>query len=234
MLWKFFSDCLREDLVVLFSLMAVKHYDKWAVILPGFCITLCEQSVIVRESFLLSHLLYHSLEISSSITVPPNAKEPCLCFTENIQHLTPHLKSIGLHDRCLFFFITYFSYYFLHKPLTNSIKNMLWKKIVSGRGKSWGIQFSLHLERYCTFGLLQKLKLKLIFYCIIATKRNCKNNNVVSNRFPERLKVWLTNRLQTHTTGMLKQTEQSFDSTESHCWRFSWKSTHRWLIVAFS
>lgn len=40
-------------------------------------------------------------------------------------------------------------------------------------------EFSFLFICNSTFGLLQKLKLKLIFYCIIATKRNCKNNNMV-------------------------------------------------------
>jgi len=42
-------------------------------------------------------------------------------------------------------------------------------------------EFSFLFICNCTFGLLQKLKLKLIFYCIIATKRNLKNNKMVSN-----------------------------------------------------
>lgn len=81
---------------------------------------------------------------------------------------------------------SYFIYDFLYKPLTNSIKKYknkyAMKKIVSGKS----LVFSLSVTvpgLYYTFGLLQKLKLKCIFYCIIATKTNGKNNNCFQTGF---------------------------------------------------
>lgn len=78
---------------------------------------------------------------------------------------------------------SYFIYDFLYKPLTNSIKKYkneyAMKKIVSGKSSLSVTVPGL----YYTFGLLQKLKLKCIFYCIIATKRNYKNNNCFQTGF---------------------------------------------------